>query len=128
MTVAMVMVVNGIFRVAIFAPRLGDRWAEILSAASGILLIQGIVGPYLVRARPDRARRHAIAGVWLVLTVAFELLFGRYVAGRSWSELAANYNLGAGRLWPVVLASMVLAPYLWSRISPGPNRRSRMAG
>jgi len=36
--------------------------------------------------------------VWLAMTVAFEFLFGDYVAGHSWDRLLHDYNLFAGRL------------------------------
>ena len=37
--------------------------------------------------------------LWLGMTLAFEFLFGHYIAGKSWSLLLADYNLAAGRLW-----------------------------
>jgi hypothetical protein len=45
----------------------------------------------------------------------FEFTFGHYVDRRSWAELLANYNLVKGRLWPVVLATLVAAPFLWRK-------------
>jgi hypothetical protein len=42
---------------------------------------------------------------------------GRLVDKKSWSELLENYNVLEGRLWPVVLATLVAAPFLWSRTS-----------
>jgi len=38
--------------------------------------------------------------LWLALTVSFELLFGRYVAGARWKALLADNDLLRGRLWP----------------------------
>ena len=49
---------------------------------------------------------------WLALTVAFEFGFGRYVAHTSWRELLADYDLRKGRLWPLVLAWIMLGPAL----------------
>ena len=59
---------------------------------------------------------------WLGMTVAFEELFGHYVDGKSWTDLAANYAIWRGRLWPLVLLMVVLAPFLWSR---SPERHGR---
>jgi hypothetical protein len=53
---------------------------------------------------------------WLALTVAFEFLFGHYVAGHSWRALLNDYDLLAGRLWVLVLAWLALAPYLFYRL------------
>ncbi|MGD0488096.1 MAG: hypothetical protein ABSB94_12985 [Syntrophorhabdales bacterium] len=35
--------------------------------------------------------------------VAFEFLFGRFIAGRCWDHVIHAYNLCAGRLWVLVL-------------------------
>lgn len=70
---------------------------------------------------PDRAKdaapRNAAAmwatGLyWMVATVAFEFLFGRYVAGNSWERLLADYDLTAGRVWVLVPLTLLLAPRL----------------
>jgi len=49
------------------------------------------------------------------MTVAFEFLFGRYVAKRPWSDLLQDYNLLAGRVWVVVLVLVTVEPYLFYR-------------
>jgi hypothetical protein len=54
--------------------------------------------------------------VWLGIPVAFEFLFGHYVAKRSWRELLRDYNLFAGRVWLVVLAWVTIAPYLFYQL------------
>ena len=52
---------------------------------------------------------------WLALTVAFEFLFFHYVGGHSWAELLANYDIASGRLWPLILLWVTVAPYLFYR-------------
>jgi hypothetical protein len=61
-------------------------------------------------------RRHALGGVWLVLTVAFEFVFGRLVMGKSWSALLGAYTFEGGNLWPLVLAVVLLAPPLAAHV------------
>jgi hypothetical protein len=57
------------------------------------------------------ARAAAAVGLgWAGLTVAFEFGLGHYVAGQGWSTLLADYNLRRGRLWPVVVAAVAVAP------------------
>jgi hypothetical protein len=46
------------------------------------------------------------------LTLAFEFSFGRYVSGLSWRTLLADYDLSQGRLWPLLLLTTLLAPWL----------------
>jgi hypothetical protein len=113
---AVAMSLNGIFRVKVLAPRWGDVWAGVASAASGIALIQLIARQAMhAEVPPSSRQRMRIASLWLLLTIAFEFTFGHYVDSKSWSELFDNYNLLQGHLWPVVLASLVCAPFLWER-------------
>ena len=73
-------------------------------------------------ARPGRA-----ALAWLVMTVAFEFLIGRTVDHKSWRELVENYAIWRGRLWPVVLLTVVLAPFAWTRWWPSAMDAERRA-
>ena len=50
--------------------------------------------------------------------MAFELLFGRYVSGASWESLLADYDLRRGRLWSLVLVTILFAPWLASHRWP----------
>jgi hypothetical protein len=118
---SVLMTGNGILREVALVPWLGRAAADPLSAASGIAIILAVTGAFL---RPlaglPSARPGRVALVWLGLTVAFELLFGHYVDGKSWTELLADYAVWRGRLWPVVLAVIGVAPFLWTRWStPG---------
>ena len=110
------MVANGIFREIVLVPALGRRPADVASAAIGIAIILLVTMPFLRRAR-DRstAALARVSVIWLVLTVAFEFLFGYYVDLKSWAELVGNYAIWRGNLWPLVLASLVLAPFIWGR-------------
>ena len=67
--------------------------------------------------RPGSAGQAMTIGLmWLGMTVAFELLFGHYVAKRPWRELLRDYNLCAGRVWLVVLVWVTLTPYLFYQL------------
>jgi hypothetical protein len=120
--VTIAMIVNGAFRVTILQPWLGERVADIVSAGLGISLILLLTRPFLRRLEaPTHRKLLAISGAWLALTVAFEFLFGHYVMGESWAALLANYNILRGRLWPLILVSLVLAPFCW--VKPSSARR-----
>lgn len=108
------MTLNGVFRVKVLAPRWGEVWAGVASAASGIALIQ-LIGRQAMNVRPSPSSRQRlyIASLWLLLTVTFEFTFGHYGGGKSWAELLDNYNVLKGRLWPAVLANLVAAPFIW---------------
>jgi len=54
-----------------------------------------------------------IGAFWAILTIGFEFGFGHYVMGRPWDYLLADYNILKGRLWSLVLLTMLIAPSLW---------------
>ena len=54
--------------------------------------------------------------LWLVLTLAFEVAFGRFVVGASWERLAADYNVLEGGLLPFGMLVLLLLPLIAGRI------------
>lgn len=59
-----------------------------------------------------------VGGIWLIMTITFEFIFGHYIMGHSWSKLFQDYNLIQGRVWVVVLIWTFLAPYTIYQIRP----------
>ena len=56
---------------------------------------------YVVDETDGRLLEVGIA--WLAATIVFEFGFGHFVDGKGWGELLHDYNIFAGRLWPVFL-------------------------
>jgi len=114
--VAMVFIAlaNGAFRQLTFGKYMSELHAHQLSTATGIFLL-GIFIWAVIRFWPPSSASQAITiGVmWLVLTAAFEFLFGHFVAGHPWSRLLHDYNLLEGRVWALVLIWVTLAPYVF---------------
>lgn len=110
------MFAAGAFRVAVAAPRLSRFGTEVAGALLGVAVILALTRPF-VRSleRPSLGTLFGIGVLWLGLTVAFEFGFFHYVGGRSWESLLAQYDVGAGHLWPFVLAAVALAPFVWAR-------------
>ena len=50
------------------------------------------------------------------VAVAFELVFGHFVSGLSWSALLADYDIMRGRLWSLILVSVSLGPWFWGAV------------
>jgi hypothetical protein len=113
------MVANGLLRVVVLQPRLGEVLARQLATAIGVAIVLIAAGAF-VRRRPHAgsAELLGVGVLWLLLTLAFEFLFGHYVAGASWQELLADYDVLEGRLWPIVLLAVLLAPWLWGLARP----------
>ena len=53
-----------------------------------------------------------VGAIWLVLTVTFEALFGRYVAGLSWERIVSDYNVLRGGLMPFGLVVLFFSPMI----------------
>lgn len=120
------MMVNGTFRVLVLEPRLGEDLARQLACVSGAAILLVLTTPFVARLGGLGSRAlFGIGAFWLALTVAFEFLFGRYASGASWESLLADYDLRRGRLWPLVLVTVLFAPWLASR---GRRRRSEAGG
>jgi hypothetical protein len=110
-------ILNGVFRESVLVPHTGEgsgRAISTLMLCVAILLITWLTIRWIGPAVPGQAV--LVGGIWLVLTVAFEFGFGHYAAGKSWSELLADYNVFQGRIWVLVLLTTAIAPYLTARI------------
>lgn len=113
-------IANGAVREATYAHWTGEGTAHAVST----LALLGISAAYVgwLQGRwplPSSPVAWRIGAVWMLLTLAFEFGFGHYVAGTSWSELLADYNLLKGRLWALVP--------LWILVAPAVVRRLRRA-
>ncbi len=115
---AVVAVVNGILREITYGKHMSELAAHQVSTLTGILAT-GIVVALLSRIWPleSAAQAWIVGGAWLLMTVAFEFGFGRYVAGYSWTRLFADYALFDGRLWLPFLAWITVLPWMSYRFA-----------
>lgn len=107
-------IINGTIRQVTYGKYLGELRAHQVSTVTGVLLFSLYIWA-LMRLWSFQSMEQAliIGLIWLGLTVAFEFLFGHYVAGHSWSRLLSDYNILAGRVWIVVLIWIAIAPMLF---------------
>jgi hypothetical protein len=113
-----VAMVNGVLRESTYGKYLSELAAHQISCVTGILLFAVVIHQYVRRWPPASAREAWRIGLfWMALTVAFEFLFFHYVGGHSWEVLLANYDMSAGRLWPLILLWVAVAPYVFYRFS-----------
>lgn len=103
---------NGMLREALLAPRMSAAAANQVSCFTAIGLFY-LVLRAVTRRWPIKSKRAALrlGFEWLLLTVAFEFLFFHYAAGHAWTELLGAYRIWEGRLWPLVLLSLVVIPW-----------------
>ncbi len=111
-----VAIANGFFRESLLISRLGARAAHLVSTFILCAAIIAVAYGAIDWIHPVSARDTVLIGIgWLVMTMAFELGFGR-LRGRSWAELLADYDVSKGRVWILVLIALALAPYLAGRV------------
>ncbi|MCC5828760.1 MAG: hypothetical protein JJU36_04875 [Phycisphaeraceae bacterium] len=48
--------------------------------------------------------------IWVVMTVIFEIIMVRILMGRPWSVVMDQYRIDQGRLWLLLLATLLIAP------------------
>lgn len=110
---AAVGIVNGMLRNSTYGRHIPDLAAHQVSTLTGILATGAVVW-LLSRRWPFESAMQAwtIGIVWLLMTVAFEFGFGRFVVGHSWARLFADYNLLAGRVWVLFLIWITVLPRL----------------
>ena len=106
-------ILHGILRGVFLVPHVGQFRSNQIGVFTGSLIILAIA---LVSVRWIRATRPSlllgIGGLWLGLTLAFEILFGRFVAGASWEQLASDYNVLKGGLLPFGMVILFLSPWI----------------
>jgi hypothetical protein len=99
-------------RVAVLAPRVGEPAAHVIGTLSAVAAFIAVIASTIgwVEPRLEVRRRISIGVTWCIATVLFEFGFGHFIAGYSWERLLTDYNLARGRLWPLVLATLVFTP------------------
>ena len=109
--------VNGTLRTLYFAPVIGDFPARRVGIFVAIALIFAITLAFTrwMGAR-SRTQLLGIGGMWVALTVMFELVLGRSVLHYDWSRLLSDYDLSRGGLMVFGLLAMVFMPLLAARI------------
>jgi len=107
--------VHGIARIQILEPSVGEFRARQMAVFSGAAIIflvtRSLIGWIGANGRLALV---AIGLCWVVLTIAFELLIGRFVFGFSWQRIAAEYDITSGSLMPLGLVFLVFCPLLAS--------------
>ena len=107
-------------RRAFLEPYVGDLRARQIAVftSSAINFTIALVFLPLLRTT-SRRQLLAVGFLWLGLTVAFEIIFGRFVIGASWPRLASDYNPMEGGLLPIGLLVLALSPLIAAKFRDG---------
>jgi hypothetical protein len=117
MPMVLIAIINALIRQYGYLRLVGELTAHQISTVTGIVLFGVYIWFVTGRWRIESAGQAVAIGLlWLVMTVAFEFLFGHYIAGHPWERLLLDYNLIAGRVWVFVLLWIAVAPYIMFRL------------
>lgn len=108
---------NGTVRMFWLVPALGDVRAHQISFFTGSILIIAVATLFIPWLQPARVSQLIqVGGLWLLLTILFEVCLGRFVLGYSWEQIAVDYNVLQGGLMPFGLILLTLTPLLAAKL------------
>jgi hypothetical protein len=107
---------NGAVRQLAYPSWLGDFEARQVAVGTGALAL-GLAMWLLLRRWPVRGagQAWAVGALWTALTVAFEAGMFRF-SGRPWADVVEQYAIWKGSLWPLLLAWILVAPAVMTRL------------
>lgn len=104
-------IANGMLRDAVLVRSFGQSRARTISGLSLSAVIMTWTLLTITWIPFPRPLPYVGVGLlWVALTVAFEFLFGRLVARKSWRELLRPYRFEGGDIWPIVLIVVAASP------------------
>jgi hypothetical protein len=117
---------NGTIRTFWLVPSVGDPLAHYLSLMTGMLIVLSIALLFIRWLGVVRVPQLlGISGLWMGLTLAFEIFLGRFILNYYWGEIWADYDLSQGGLMAFGLLWIALAPLIAAKIQgvlPAPRR------
>ena len=106
-------IINGTIRDFNYQKKIGEHRGHQLSTIT-LLMLMSVYCYFLFNFWQLNSVSQAISvGIyWLVLTLAFEFLFGHFVSKKEWKVLLRDYNILKGRLWILIPLWTAIVPYL----------------
>ena len=107
--------INGIIRDNTYKNFFGDLLSHQISTLIFIFLIFVIIYFFFNKSNLAYLNKDLwiIGFFWLIATILFEFFFGHYIFANSWNKLFADYNIFNGRIWGLVLFSILIGPWLF---------------
>ena len=110
-------ILHGILRGIFLVPHVGEFRSNQIGVFTGSIIILVIALAFVRWIGASRTSDLLLVGLlWLVLTLAFEVAFGRFVVGASWERLAADYNVPEGGLLPFGMLVLLLSPLIAGKV------------
>lgn len=110
-------ILHGIARAVFLVPHVGQFRSNQIGVFTGSLIVLMITLVFIRWIGASRSSQLLRIGLlWGVLTLAFEILFGRFVVGASWERIASDYNVLDGGLMPFGIVVLVLSPWIAGKV------------
>jgi hypothetical protein len=111
-------IINGIVRNLVYGPFVSELLAHQISS---VVLSTAFLAVTVLLFKSDAAKlknryRVYLGLMWLLMTMAFEFLFGHFIIGTSWTRLLEDYNLLHGRIWIFVLGALLFTPAIAGKL------------
>jgi len=116
MLIILVETAHGMVRELFIAPAIGDLRARQVGVLVGSVIVFAVAW-LTARWLDARSRRQQfmIGGLWVALTLTFEILLGRAI-GTSWERIASDFNPARGGFMLAGLAVLFFAPRIAARL------------
>jgi len=112
-----VAILNAAIREHVLTPMIGQKLALPLSGILLSIFIFFITLGMVPFLKVSNISGFLLVGVfWVLLTVAFEFVFGYYITGESWDNLLEIFNILEGDLFVLVLLVTAVSPYIAAKI------------
>ena len=109
--------VHGIARAIWLVPVVGDFQSRQIGVLTGTIINLTVAALFIRWIHPTRvADALAVGVIWFILTLTFEIAFGRAVMRASWQRIGSDYDLIQGGLLPIGLVLLALAPLITAKI------------
>ncbi len=110
-------ILHGILRTLFLEPFVGDFRARQIAVLTGALIILSIAFFFVKWLRAaNYYRLFAVGFFWLILTVSFEIVLGKFVLNLSWERILEDYNIFSGGLLPIGLLILLFSPLIAAKI------------
>ncbi len=108
-----VAILNGAGRETFIRPHFTELVSHQISSLFIFLITYGLITTLGI-SKPSHF--WLVGGLWLLLTIVFEYIFGHFIMKHPWSRLFADYNILKGRLWLLVLLTTTISPFIAAKL------------
>lgn len=113
--------VNGAFGALVVEPLAGAYANHVYKSVTAIILIV-FLARWTAQSLTSQRSAWKVGVLWATAAVLFEFIVVGTLSRAPLSEMAADYHIQDGRLWGLVVATLLFAPPLWRKLMH-PRRR-----